>query len=76
MTGNRIRQAHRADETGARAGGGEDLLFAGQHGFVRQLGQLAGLDLVDLVIAAQAQRDQAVAAAHQHGLHALLSAIP
>ena len=58
---DRVRQADRADEAGAGAGGGEDLLFAGQYRFAGQFGQLAGLDLVDLVVAAQAQRDQSIA---------------
>ena len=61
---NRLGQADRADEAGPRAGRGEDLRFVGEHRFARQFGQLRRLDLVDLVVAAHAQRDQAIGAAH------------
>src|SRR6185312_7374958 len=45
-------QADRADEAGAGAAGGANFLFAGEYRLARQFGQLAGLDLVDLVVAA------------------------
>src|SRR5690606_17286867 len=66
-----IGQPDGADEAGVRAGRAHDLGLIGKDRFAGNLRQLGSLDFVELVVAAYAQRDQAVGAADEERLDAL-----